>query len=60
MLECVTEKSLPRITIKNESESVLISVSRTDDGILALAQDADRGIPCEDKPKLSATGVCHE
>lgn len=40
-VEHAVEKSLPKITIKNDSESVLIGVSRIDDGILAHAQDAD-------------------
>ena len=40
-VEHEVEKSPPKITIKNDSESVLISVSRIDDGILAHAQNAD-------------------
>lgn len=40
-VEQAVEKSPPKITIKNDSESVLISVSRIDDGILAHAHEAD-------------------
>lgn len=40
-VEHEVEKSSPKVTIKNDSESVLISVSRIDDGILAHAQEAD-------------------
>lgn len=40
-VEQAVEKSSPKITIKNDSESVLIRVSRIDDGILAHAQEAD-------------------
>lgn len=40
-VEHEVEKSSPKVTIKNDSESVLISVSRIDDGILAHTQEAD-------------------
>ncbi len=40
-VEHAVENSSPKITIKNDSESMLVSVSRIDDGILAHAQDAD-------------------